>query len=207
MKLSENGINFIHKFETCQLRAYKALNTEEYYTIGWGHYGPDVSKNMIITKEKADELFSKDIAKFESAVNRLNLKLNQNQFDALVSFTYNCGEGCLKTLVQGRTLEQIAQAILLYNKSGGKIIPGLVRRRNEEKQLFLKSNSSNTLPYDVIVTANALNIRKDAGTDKPILKTVQKGTRLKVWGIKTINTQKWGKSTEGFFNLAYTKKV
>lgn len=207
MKLSENGINFIHKYEKCKLQAYKALKSEKYYTIGWGHYGPDVTSNMRITKQKADELFAKDISKFEKAVDKLKLTLNQNQFDALVSFAYNCGEANLQTLVKGRTLGQIANALLLYNKSGGQVIQGLTRRRSEEKELFLKPVNSYKLPYIVEVTATALNIRKDAGVDKEIIKAVPKGTNLTVWGIKTLNSEKWGKCSEGFFNLNYTKKI
>jgi hypothetical protein len=62
--------------------------------------------------------------------------LNDNQFSALVSFCYNCGVGSLDKLCQGRTAEQIAEAMPLYNKSGGKVLAGLVRRRAAEVELF-----------------------------------------------------------------------
>lgn len=138
MKTSRNGINLIKQFEGCRLEAYKAVSTEKYFTIGYGHYGADVKKGMVISQNKADELLVKDLERFEGYVNKLSLSLSQNQFDALVSFTYNCGPGNLNRLTLGRTLPQIADAILLYNKSGGKVLKGLERRRKAERELFLK---------------------------------------------------------------------
>ena len=64
-------------------------------------------------------------------------KLNQNQFDALVSFAFNCGAGNLKTLCHNRKLSVVAEKILLYNKADGKVLTGLVRRRKDEQALFL----------------------------------------------------------------------
>lgn len=78
---------------------------------------------------------------------------NQNQFDALVSFTYNCGAGNLKNLTQSgkRTIAQISEKLLLYNKAGGVTLLGLQRRRVAEKVLFdtpIKSNSDNSIKSD-----------------------------------------------------------
>lgn len=139
MKISQKGIDLIKKFEGCKLTAYKAVPTEQYYTIGIGHYGSDVHPGMSITMAQAEEYLRSDISKFENAVNNTGLKLNQNQFDALVSFTYNCGAGNLKKLIANRTLPQIADAMLLYNKSGGKVLNGLVKRRQAERTLFLNN--------------------------------------------------------------------
>ena len=136
MKISENGLNLIKQFEGCRLKAYKCVSTEKYYTIGWGHYGTDVKADMVITQEQADSMLVSDIKKFEKYVNATGLKLNQNQFDALVSFTYNCGNANLKKLIANRTLLEISDALLLYTKSGGKALTGLVRRREAEKKLF-----------------------------------------------------------------------
>lgn len=139
MKISQNGINLIKQFEGCRLEAYKAVASEAYYTIGYGHYGPDVKKTMIISQAQADRYLQQDIVKFENYVNEIvKISLNQNQFDALVSFTYNCGAGNLKKLIAGRNLNQIADAILNYNHSGGKELPGLTRRRKAERELFIK---------------------------------------------------------------------
>lgn len=148
MLISNEGIELIKKFEGCRLKAYKCVPTEHFYTIGYGHYGADVHKDMIISKDEAQGFLRKDLIKFESAVNRLGLSLNQNQFDALVSFAYNCGQSNLRTLVRNRTLSQIADAMLLYNKSGGKVLAGLTKRRKAERELFLKNYNSVSVSND-----------------------------------------------------------
>lgn len=141
MKISEAGINLIKNFEGCRLKAYKPVAGETYWTIGWGHYGPDVTEGMRITQERADKMFLEDMVVYENHVMNYckHLKLNQNQFDALVSFTYNCGAGNLQRLIRNRTIAQIADHIEAYNKgAGGVTLAGLVRRRKAEKELFLK---------------------------------------------------------------------
>lgn len=143
MRTSERGLSLIKQFEGCRLTAYKCVSTEKYYTIGYGHYGADVKAGMKITQAQADAFLVADLEKFEKYVNNpvycpITASLNQNQFDALISFTYNCGAGNLKTLCKGRTAAQIAEKITLYNKSGGKVLTGLVRRREKEKALFLE---------------------------------------------------------------------
>ena len=141
MTISKNGINLIKKYEGCRLTAYKPVASEVYYTIGYGHYGPDVVKDMTITQKQADEYLMKDIASFETIVESTcdYLQLNQNEFDALVSFTFNCGGGGLLQLTANktRTKKQMMEHILAYNKGAdGKVLEGLVRRRTEEKELF-----------------------------------------------------------------------
>jgi GH24 family phage-related lysozyme (muramidase) len=155
MRTSLTGIDLIKKFEGCRLTAYKAVPTEQYYTIGYGHYGADVAPSMTITQATADALLVKDLERFEYQVNDTGLSLNQNQFDALVSFTYNCGGRNLLQLVKNRTLDQIADALLLYNKAGGKVLEGLNRRRIEERELFLMGmeTRANGNPYDEPVAA------------------------------------------------------
>lgn len=138
MKISENGLSLIKKFEGCRLVAYKAVSTEKYYTIGYGHYGSDVTKGMRITQAKADALLVQDLAKFEAKVNKYMSKynFNQNQFDALVSFAYNVGSIDGLTANGTRTIAQISAKFTAYNKSGGKVLSGLTKRRNAEKKLF-----------------------------------------------------------------------
>lgn len=144
MKISENGISLIKSFEGCRLTAYKAVSTEKYYTIGWGHYGADVRAGQSISQGEADALFLSDIQRFVKYTNAhtASLKLGQNQFDALVSFCYNCGPGRLKKLVSGRAPGEIAEHItdLEYTRSGGKVLKALERRRREEKELFCKGS-------------------------------------------------------------------
>ena len=140
-KLGFAGLSLIKSFEGCRLTAYKAVPTETYFTIGWGHYGPDVTEGMTITQARADELLLQDIESSVASVNNakycpITEELNQNQFDALVSFTFNCGVGNLKTLCANRTAAQIANKIPAYNKAGGNVLAGLVRRRKAEQELF-----------------------------------------------------------------------
>lgn len=136
--LSKNGLNLIKSFEGCKLTAYKCLPTEKYYTIGYGHYGSDVTAGMKITYEQAEELLVQDCKKAIKNVNSFMSKynFNQNQFDALVSFAFNVGSINQLTASGTRTLEQISSKITAYNKSGGRVIAGLVKRRAKEKELF-----------------------------------------------------------------------
>jgi len=146
---SDRGINLIKYYESCKLKAYR----DEYgkvWTIGYGHTGKDVYEGLVITKERAEELLRQDLKEKEKYVNNKNYVtpvLNQNQFDALVSFTYNVGQKNLKELCYGKTLDQIANKITLYNKSRGTVLPGLVKRRQAEKELFLDS----TCPTPIII--------------------------------------------------------
>ena len=150
MKISEEGVNLIKRYEGLRLKAYKPVATEKFYTIGYGHYGADVSRETTITKEKAEQILKCDLYKFEKAVTDLNRTWTQNQFDALVSFAFNCGAANLKRLVANRDNLQIADAFLLYNKAGGKVLSGLVRRRKEERALFLKDNNLEQIAREVI---------------------------------------------------------
>lgn len=135
------GLALIKRFEGCRLTAYKVQSSDKYWTIGWGHYGPDVKAGQTITQAEADALLVRDCQSAADAVDNpkncpLTAKLNANQRDALISFTYNCGSGCLQTLCKNRSLFQIREAMALYNKSGGKVLTGLVRRRAAEQELF-----------------------------------------------------------------------
>lgn len=140
MRISDKGINLIKSYEGLRLLAYKPVPTETYFTIGYEHYGKDVSENMVITEETAIELLEKDLVKYEKYVDKYNsiYHFNQNQFDALVSFTYNCGNANLKKLLEdgARPLPVVATKMLEYNKAGGKVLKGLARRRAEEQELF-----------------------------------------------------------------------
>jgi GH24 family phage-related lysozyme (muramidase) len=95
MNISNVGIKLIQDFEGCVLFEYKdAIGVP---TIGWGHTG-GVQPNQRITQAQADDLLRSDLKRFVDAVNNTGLKLNQNQFDALCSFAYNCGQETLKRL-------------------------------------------------------------------------------------------------------------
>lgn len=161
MQASENVKLTIKSYEGCRLTAYK-LPGEDNWTIGWGHSGPDVSEGMTISETRAEELFNSDIKVFENSVNSWNdqygLNLNQNQFDALVSITYNfgaywveanSGDWRLANYVQsgfkdasGNRLPdlEIADAFGVLCSSARKILPGLITRRINEAEIFLYNN-------------------------------------------------------------------
>lgn len=139
MKISEAGIDFIIGFEGFSAKACKCVSTEKYYTIGYGHYGADVKKDDKITKEEARKLLEADLLSFEKKVSKYDSKydFNQNEFDALVSFAYNVGNIDQLTANGTRSRDKIAECMLRYNKSGGKVLNGLTKRRKAERDLFL----------------------------------------------------------------------
>ena len=137
MKTSQRGINLIKKYEGCRLTAYKPVATEKYWTIGYGHYGPDVAAGAVISQMQADLYLMLDLEKFEKKVAKYaKYNWTQNEFDALVSFAYNIGSIDQLTDNGKRTKQQIAAKIPAYNKAGGKVLAGLTKRRKEEQALF-----------------------------------------------------------------------
>lgn len=140
MRISQKGIELIKKLEGCRLEAYKC--PAGIWTIGYGHT-KGVKDGQIITQEQAEEFLREDLRIFEQAVEScVKVPLSQNQFDALVSFCYNCGSGALKTSTLLRLLNEgnyssAADQFLRWNKAGGKVLVGLTRRREEEREMFL----------------------------------------------------------------------
>ena len=139
MKTSQRGINLIKQFEGVRLTAYKC--PAGVYTIGYGHTR-GVKRGMKITEEEASAYLTADLLNSEKAVERYDsvYHWNQNEFDALVSFTFNCGAAKLRALLRNgrRNRSQIAETLPLYRKAGGKVLNGLERRRAAEKALFLE---------------------------------------------------------------------
>lgn len=140
MHISERGVELVARFEGCRLEAY--LCPAGKWTIGYGHREGVKPGDRLASREEAKRLLRKDLEKYETYVNSfaekgtISFPLNQNQFDALTSFCYNCGKGNLQKLVSGRDAATVGQKILLYNRSAGKVLAGLVRRREEESALF-----------------------------------------------------------------------
>lgn len=136
--ISSNGVVLIKSFEGFSRVACKALPTEKYLTIGYGHYGKDVKPNQTITEAEAVKLLVKDLSGFVKKVNKYNriYGFTQNEFDALVSFCYNVGNIDGLTKNGTRTKAQIADKFLAYSYSGGKYIKGLYNRRVKERNLF-----------------------------------------------------------------------
>ncbi|BEO21356.1 lysozyme (plasmid) [Serratia marcescens] len=141
MKISIKGLDLIKEFEGLRLQAYKC--PADRWTIGYGHtagVGPD----DIITEEQAILLLCQDVAASERAVNQyVHVPLTQNQFDALVSFVFNLGVGNFRTSTLLKKLnadddDGAAQEFGRWIHAGGKALPGLVRRREAERALFLQ---------------------------------------------------------------------
>lgn len=146
MSTSQNGINLISSFEGCELKAY--LCPAKVWTIGFGTTvypnGVKVKKGDSYTLEQAKQFKAHDLKRFEKTVNDLvKVPLTQNQFDALVSLTYNIGTGAfekstlLKKLNAG-DYQGAADQFTVWNKGGGKVLQGLVNRRAKEKEVFLR---------------------------------------------------------------------
>lgn len=147
MNISNTGLNMIKKWEGGPWLTAKRFGNETYLSIGYGHYGPDVKPGQKITKAQAEELLLKDVKKHVDHVNYVNniyhYDFNQNQFDALVSFSYNIGSIWQLTARGSRSKAVIGEKMLLYVKSGGKTLQGLVNRRKDEHSLYV-STPANT---------------------------------------------------------------
>jgi len=140
LSYSDQGLALTEHFEGLRLTAYQ--DSVGVWTIGYGHTGPDVKPGLTITQEQASALLLRDVAGAVAAVNRLvTVPLTQNQFDALVDFTFNLGHGnlasstLLRELNAGNTAGAAAQ-FLVWVYAGGVQLPGLVKRRQAEAALF-----------------------------------------------------------------------
>ena len=144
MKTSSRGIDFIKSFETLQLKAYKAVQTEQHYTIGYGHYGPDVTPGMEITEGEAERMLAEDLSDTERAVSNATAgwNLKQCQFDALVSLAFNVGVNAfqnstlLKLVKRGAPEDVIRNEFGRWCHSGGRVLKGLQRRRQAEADMY-----------------------------------------------------------------------
>lgn len=137
LKTGEAGLDLIKQFEGCRLTAYKC--PAGVWTIGYGHTS-GVTAGQTITQAQADKMLVEDVERFEKNVNKYydKYRWNQNEFDALVSFTFNLGSIDQLTAGGTRSREVIAEKMLQYSKAGGKVLAGLTRRRQAERELFLK---------------------------------------------------------------------
>lgn len=142
MKCNEDGLGIIRQFEGLKLKAYKC--PAGVWTIGYGHTGKDVGQGDAITEETAERLLRQDVQWAEKAVEKLvYVPLNQNQFSALISFIYNIGESAFRasrslSILNRKHYLEFSDLLLVWNKAGGKELPGLTRRRKAERALFLK---------------------------------------------------------------------
>ncbi len=142
MKTSQTGIDLIKKFEGCRLDAYKC--PDGVWTIGYGHTA-GVTAGQKISTAQAEAYLRADLEKFEKLVAKYDSKYRwtQTEFDAMVSFAYNLGSIDKLTANGTRTKNVIAEKILLYNQAGGKVLAGLTKRRQAERELFLDGKKEN----------------------------------------------------------------
>lgn len=145
MRISDKGISIIKQFEGLRLTAYQ--DSVGVWTIGYGWTHPvdgkPIRPGMTIKEETAERLLRTGLVGYESDVSKLvKVKLTQGQFDALVSFAYNLGARALSTSTLLQKLNAgdyagSADEFPRWNKAGGKVLPGLTRRREAERALFL----------------------------------------------------------------------
>ena len=140
MEYSQSGLHLTEQFESCRLVAYQ--DVRGVWTIGWGHTGPDVYGGLIITQDQADAWLLQDV---QNAVNHVNslvtVQLTQPEFDALVDFCFNVGCGAfagstMLKLLNAGDYAGAADQFERWDKSGGQVIAGLLRRRQTEVQEF-----------------------------------------------------------------------
>ena len=147
MKINKEGLDIIKKFEGFRPKAY--LCPANVWTIGYGHT-KDVRPNDTVTELQADALLRKDCATAEELVNKyIEMPLSNNQFSALVSLVFNCGhaplKGTLGKLLNAGDYDGAADQFPRWNKAAGKVLNGLVVRREAERALFLKKAPVNWL--------------------------------------------------------------
>jgi lysozyme len=144
MKTSQNGIELIKLFEGCKLKSYKC--PANVWTIGYGNTfyldGSKVLMGQKISQIEADMLMLKLLPKYEATVDRnIKVTVTQNQYDALVSFCWNCGSSqALFRLVNQKATDEVIYDwwINHYVTGGGKLLQGLINRRRKEADLFIK---------------------------------------------------------------------
>jgi len=139
MQISEEGLALIKKFEGCELKAYRC--PANVLTIGYGHI-KDVKEGDQITKEEANYMLQEEMIEYEGYVNDMvDVELNQSQYDSLCAWVYNLGptnfqsSTLLKVLNEGK-YNEVPQEIKRWNKAGGEVLDGLIRRREAEALLF-----------------------------------------------------------------------
>jgi lysozyme len=140
MSYSLSGLHLTESFESCKLTAYQDI--KGIWTIGWGHVGPEVVPGLTWTQQQADDALMLDIQWASRVVNTLvHISLTQPEFDALTDFVFNVGSGNFATstmlhLLNAHCLVAAAQQFDSWSHASGKVVAGLLRRREAETTLF-----------------------------------------------------------------------
>ena len=142
MTPSTKCADLIKGFEQCRLKAYMPT-PNDVPTIGWGSTGPDIKLGMTWTQQQADDRFASDLAKFCAKVATAlhGAPTTQSQFDAMLSLSYNIGEGAFEksTLLRkhvAHDYDGAAAQFAVWNRQSGKVLNGLVRRRTAEARMY-----------------------------------------------------------------------
>lgn len=188
MKVSAAGINLIKEFEGVRLKSYKC--PAGVYTIGVGHTSaagpPKVGPGMEITNAQAMKILAQDLVQFEDGVEAaVRVPLTQNQFDALVSFTFNVGLGAFQksTLLKKLNAEDYAAVpaeLMKWTKAGGKELPGLVRRRRAEAAMWRGVDDNKAIKQDARLTPDLPQ------PSKPITKSKEGNMALVTGGAAAV---------------------
>lgn len=139
MKISQEGIALIKKFEGCELTAYQC--SAGVWTIGYGHT-KGIEEGMEITQQEAEDMLVEELHEYENYINdNVTAPLSQNQFDAMVSWVYNLGPANLKSstllkVLNAGNYDDVPFQMRRWNKAGGVTLDGLIRRREAEALLF-----------------------------------------------------------------------
>ena len=141
MKCSDDGIALIKEYEGLRLHAYQ--DAVGIWTVGYGHTGQDVTPAQAIDEPEADRLLREDVADAEKCISEhAHGPLTQGQFDALCSFVFNLGckafaGSTLLQLINAGDMDAAAPQFLRWNKAGGRVLSGLTRRREAERDRFV----------------------------------------------------------------------
>jgi lysozyme len=141
-RINKSGIDLIKQYEGLRLAAY--LCPGDVWTIGYGHTGPEVKKGLFVTAKRAEELLQEDLRRFEDGVcDLVEVEISDNAFSALVSFSFNVGLYNLKRstmlrLINEGKVKEAADEFRKWTRANGKVLNGLVKRRESERTLFLK---------------------------------------------------------------------
>lgn len=156
--MSQDGEQVLKYFEQCRLEAYWDAHGKV-WTIGWGHTGPDVYEGLIITQARADQLLHERLAEefVPGVLGVITRSMTQGQFDAMVDLAYNIGVGAFRgsTLVRKFNVGDVAGAadeFARWNRSGGKVLLGLRRRRAANRALFLGASGAEAIKIGAAVT-------------------------------------------------------
>ncbi|NET58792.1 MAG: glycoside hydrolase family protein [Symploca sp. SIO2E6] len=240
LKINQAGVDLIKTAEglhkKCGERHGETIVTtylcpSDVLTIGYGTTGSKVRQGMVITESEAEDLLREDIEHFEAAVKKLvKVELNENEFSALVSFAYNCGEGALGSSTALKRLntgdrEGCVEALQWWNKGAHGVLPGLVKRRRLEGNLFLSKAISKKDNDELEQLPMSQKVKSSTATwieifppeqpiDKPII-AAWKGSDEKPIDVLESNSTKelikflkfYGSSAKTFLIAPLTKKA